>query len=100
MPGPLVVAVLGSTATGKSALALALAERFGGEIINCDSTAIYRGFDIGTDNGSPVSEEYQPPFAYAGTIKKVQIHIAPSALSESDREKVRNAERDAAMAIE
>jgi len=38
--------------------------------------------------------------AAAGTIKKVQIHIAPSALSESDREKVRNAERDAAMAIE
>src|SRR5204863_3651469 len=47
-----VVAVLGSTATGKSALALALAERFGGEIINCDSTAVYRGFDIGTDKVS------------------------------------------------
>ena len=46
---PLVVAVLGPTATGKSALALALAERFGGEIVNCDSTAVYRGFDIGTD---------------------------------------------------
>ena len=46
---PVVVAVLGPTATGKSALALALAERFGGEIINCDSTAVYRGFDIGTD---------------------------------------------------
>ena len=46
---PLVVAVLGPTATGKSALALAVAERHGGEIINCDSTAVYRGFDIGTD---------------------------------------------------
>jgi tRNA dimethylallyltransferase len=44
-----LVAVLGPTATGKSALALALAARFGGEIINCDSTAVYRGFDIGTD---------------------------------------------------
>ena len=44
-----LVAVLGPTATGKSALGLALAERFGGEIINCDSTAVYRGFDIGTD---------------------------------------------------
>ena len=44
-----VLAILGPTATGKSALALALAERFGGEIINCDSTAVYRGFDIGTD---------------------------------------------------
>jgi len=44
-----LIAILGPTATGKSALALALAERFGGEIVNCDSTAIFRGFDIGTD---------------------------------------------------
>ena len=46
---PLVLSVLGPTASGKSALGLALAERHGGEIINCDSTAVYRGFDIGTD---------------------------------------------------
>ena len=44
-----VIAVLGPTAAGKSALGLALAERLGGEIVNCDSTAVYRGFDIGTD---------------------------------------------------
>ena len=44
-----LLAVLGPTATGKSALGLALAERFDGEIVNCDSTAVYRGFDIGTD---------------------------------------------------
>jgi tRNA dimethylallyltransferase len=44
-----LVAILGPTATGKSALALALAERHDGEIINCDSTAVFRGFDIGTD---------------------------------------------------
>jgi tRNA dimethylallyltransferase len=44
-----LVAILGPTATGKSALGIALAERFNGEIINCDSTAVYRGFDIGTD---------------------------------------------------
>jgi tRNA dimethylallyltransferase len=49
VPKPVVIAVLGPTATGKSALALAIAERHGGEIINCDSTAVYRGFDIGTD---------------------------------------------------
>ena len=49
MPARLVRGSLGPTATGKSALALALAERYGGEIINCDSTAVYRGFDIGTD---------------------------------------------------
>ena len=46
---PLVLAVLGPTASGKSALGLSLAERHRGEIINCDSTAVYRGFDIGTD---------------------------------------------------
>jgi tRNA dimethylallyltransferase len=46
---PVVLAVLGPTASGKSALGLALAERYGGEIVNCDSTAVYRGFDIGTD---------------------------------------------------
>ncbi|HEY7186579.1 MAG TPA: tRNA (adenosine(37)-N6)-dimethylallyltransferase MiaA [Vicinamibacterales bacterium] len=49
---PIVLAVLGPTATGKSALALSLAQRYGGEIINCDSTAVYRGFDIGTDKVS------------------------------------------------
>ncbi|MGE3275638.1 MAG: tRNA (adenosine(37)-N6)-dimethylallyltransferase MiaA [Vicinamibacterales bacterium] len=50
-----LVAVLGPTATGKSALGLAIAEAAGGEIVNCDSTAVYRGFDIGTDK-VPVAE--------------------------------------------
>jgi tRNA dimethylallyltransferase len=45
---PLVVVVLGPTASGKTALALAIARRFGGEIVNCDSVAMYREFDIGT----------------------------------------------------
>ena len=47
-----VLAVLGPTASGKSALGLTLAVRYDGEIINCDSTAVYRGFDIGTDKVS------------------------------------------------
>jgi tRNA dimethylallyltransferase len=57
---PCVVAVLGPTATGKSALALAIAERFDGEIINCDSTAVYRGFDIGTDKIAPADRRGIP----------------------------------------
>ena len=57
---PRVVAVLGPTASGKSALGLALAHRFQGEIINCDSTAVYRGFDIGTDK-VPVEERQGIP---------------------------------------
>ena len=47
-PDPLLVVVLGPTASGKTALSLALAERFHGEIVNCDSVAMYREFDIGT----------------------------------------------------
>jgi tRNA dimethylallyltransferase len=43
-----VAAVVGPTATGKSALAVALAQRFGGEIINADSMQLYVGMDIGT----------------------------------------------------
>jgi tRNA dimethylallyltransferase len=50
-----LLAILGPTATGKSSLGLFLAERLGGEIINCDSTAVFRGFDIGTDK-VPVAE--------------------------------------------
>lgn len=55
-----LLAVLGPTATGKSSLALAIARRAGGEIVNCDSTAVYRGFDIGTDK-VPVSERHGIP---------------------------------------
>jgi tRNA dimethylallyltransferase len=44
---PLVV-VVGPTASGKSALGVKLAERFRGEVVACDSTQLYRGFDIGT----------------------------------------------------
>ncbi len=43
----LLVAVVGPTGSGKSDLALAIAEEFGGEVVNCDSLQIYRHFDIG-----------------------------------------------------
>ncbi len=48
MTAPPVVAVVGPTATGKTALAVALAHRFGGEVVNADSMQLYRGMDIGT----------------------------------------------------
>lgn len=50
-----LVAVLGPTASGKTALALALAARFGGEIVSADSRLVYRGMDIGT--AKPTREE-------------------------------------------
>jgi len=43
-----LVAVVGPTATGKSALAVELAERLGGEVLNADSMQLYRGMDVGT----------------------------------------------------
>ena len=43
-----LVAVVGPTASGKSALGVKLAQWFGGEVVACDSTQLYRGFDIGT----------------------------------------------------
>jgi tRNA dimethylallyltransferase len=52
MSRPTLVAILGPTASGKSALGIALAERHNGEVVSCDSTAVYRGFDIGTDKVS------------------------------------------------
>jgi tRNA dimethylallyltransferase len=45
---PLAVLILGPTGSGKTALSLALAHRFKGEIISCDSVAVYRGMDIGS----------------------------------------------------
>jgi tRNA dimethylallyltransferase len=45
---PLLVVILGPTASGKSALAIELAQRFGGEVVSCDSVAVYRHFEIGT----------------------------------------------------
>ena len=52
---PLLVAILGPTGSGKTALSLRIAETFNGEILNCDSVAIYRDFVIGT--AKPTSEE-------------------------------------------
>ena len=52
---PLAVLVLGPTGSGKTALSLELGERFGGEIVSCDSVAVYRGMDLGT--AKPTKEE-------------------------------------------
>jgi tRNA dimethylallyltransferase len=57
---PLVVVVLGPTASGKTALALAIARRFRGEIVNCDSVAMYREFEIGTAKPSPAERAEVP----------------------------------------
>ena len=67
MTPPRLVAVVGPTATGKSALGIALASALGGEVVSCDSTAVYRGFDIGTD---------KVPFEERGGIPHHLIDVA------------------------
>lgn len=59
-PLPLLVVLLGPTASGKTALSLALAERFDGEIISCDSVAVYRDFEIGTAKPSTAERARVP----------------------------------------
>jgi tRNA dimethylallyltransferase len=58
-----VVAVVGPTAAGKSALSLALAHELGGEVINADSMQLYRGMDIGTAKLTPDEREGVPHHA-------------------------------------
>src|SRR6516162_1482945 len=60
VPDPILVAILGPTASGKTALSLALAEHFHGEIVNCDSVAMVRDFEIGAAKPS-ASERARAP---------------------------------------
>lgn len=57
---PLLAVILGPTASGKTALSLVLAENFQGEIVNCDSVAMYRDFDIGTAKPSLAERSRAP----------------------------------------
>ena len=54
-PDPLAILILGPTGSGKTALSLALAQQFQGEIVSCDSVAVYRGMDLGS--AKPSREE-------------------------------------------
>jgi tRNA dimethylallyltransferase len=64
---PLCIAILGPTAVGKSTLGINLAKRLNGEVVSCDSTAVYRGFDIGTD---------KVPFDQRGGVPHHMIDVA------------------------
>jgi tRNA dimethylallyltransferase len=57
---PLLLVILGPTASGKTALSLALAQKFGGEIVNCDSLAMVREFDVGTAKPSAAERGLVP----------------------------------------
>ena len=70
-----LVAVVGPTATGKSALGLALAEAFQGEIVACDSTAVYRGVDIGTDK-LPIEQQRGVPHHLVDVVDPSETYSA------------------------
>ena len=57
---PLLVVILGPTASGKSALAVHLAQQFSGEVVSCDSVALYRHFEIGTAKPTPEQRALAP----------------------------------------
>ncbi|HTM05031.1 MAG TPA: tRNA (adenosine(37)-N6)-dimethylallyltransferase MiaA [Vicinamibacterales bacterium] len=84
MSRPIVLAVLGPTASGKSALGLALAERHHGEIINCDSTQVYRGFDIGTDKLS-MEERRGIPHHLIDIADPSQVYTAAQFATDAER---------------
>ena len=83
-PEPLLVVVLGPTASGKTGLSLALAERFGGEIVNCDSVAMYREFDIGTAKPTS-SERTRAPHHLLDTIEPTS-HITAGEYARQARQ--------------
>ncbi|MGE0704211.1 MAG: tRNA (adenosine(37)-N6)-dimethylallyltransferase MiaA [Vicinamibacterales bacterium] len=79
-----IAAVLGPTATGKSTLSLALADRFGGEIVNCDSTAVYRGFDIGTDK-VPLDDRRGIPHHLIDIVEPTAVYTAAQFARDASR---------------
>jgi tRNA dimethylallyltransferase len=70
-----LIAIVGPTAAGKSTLGVSLARRFGGEIVACDSTQVYRGFDIGTAKPT-VSERQGVPHHLIDLIEPAELFTA------------------------
>lgn len=80
---PLLVAILGPTASGKSALGIAVARRFGGEVVSCDSTAVYRGFDIGTDK-VPAAERQGVPHHMIDVVGPTEEYSAAAYARDAE----------------
>ncbi len=73
---PRLVVLVGPTAGGKSALALALAERIGGEILSADSMQVYRGMDIGTGKPSAAERRRVPPHGIDLVEPQIECTVA------------------------
>jgi tRNA dimethylallyltransferase len=74
-PAARLVVVLGPTASGKSALGIQLAQELGGEIVVCDSTQVYRRFDIGTAK-VPATERHSIPHHLLDLVEPDEVFTA------------------------
>ncbi len=74
-PRAVLVAIVGPTASGKSALGVRLAERLKGEVVVCDSTQVYRGFDIGTGKLS-LEEQRSVPHHLVDLLEPHEVFTA------------------------
>ena len=83
---PLLVTIVGPTGSGKTTLSLTVAERFAGEIVNCDSVAIYREFEIGT--AKPSREERQRAPHHLFDILDPEEQMTAGEYSRIAREKL------------
>jgi tRNA dimethylallyltransferase len=72
---PQLIVILGPTASGKSALGIRLAQQLGGEIVACDSTQVYRQFDIGTAK-IPLAEQHGIPHHLVDLVDPQEIFTA------------------------
>jgi len=72
---PLLVAILGPTASGKTSLSLTLANQFQGEIISCDSVAVYREFEIGSAKPSR-EQRQQAPHHLIDVVSPAEVFTA------------------------
>jgi tRNA dimethylallyltransferase len=79
---PRALLIMGPTASGKSALALALAERIGGEIVNADSMQVYRAFRILTARPTPEEEARAPHHLY-GHVDAAELYSTGRWLAEA-----------------
>lgn len=94
---PLLVAILGPTGSGKTALSLELATRFNGEIVNCDSVAMYREFSIGT--AKPTLEEQKRARHHLLDIIDPTSYITAGEYARRAREILRDIQLRGALPI-
>ena len=92
---PLLVVILGPTGSGKTALSLALAERFHGEVVNCDSVAMYREFEIGTAKPTP-AERARAPHHLLDFVEPT-AYITAGEYARQGREVLRQIKADDAL---